>query len=253
MTISKALATQAGVASAAQASITSAAFNSTGYTHLAIFCKQEGVNTTQTPSDNKGSTGWTSLAKQANQGANSWGQIHWVKIGTPGTGHTVTTSFSPNTDWPYLAVWLVNATSGNMELAHATPTNAQANANGTSTRPDGGTLTTDRESVSFMGIAEFTVQTYTNAPAGWTIDYNGSGGATGSGALSRADAAGGTFDPSCDQTNPADWAVVSASFGELSGGASVVMGNPLFSLTNPQFLAGIAVTRAELLNPKAWF
>lgn len=32
-----------------------------------------------------------------------------------------------------------------------------------------------------------------------------------------------------------------------------VTGNAQFSPTNPQFLAGIAVTRAELLNPKAWF
>ena len=52
-------------------------------------------------------------------------------------------------------------------------------------------------------------------------------------------------------TASASWEQIFAFYTEAAGRPPI--GSSQFSPTNPQFLAGIAVTRAELLNPKAWF
>src|SRR5882672_1100352 len=78
------------------AAFTSAAFDSSGCTHVCAGTKHETNNAAgASVDDNKNSVStygpFNKQTQQQVQGAGaSWGQLHWQKIGNPGTGHTVT-------------------------------------------------------------------------------------------------------------------------------------------------------------------
>lgn len=205
MSLSKSFAT--GIkADASSTSITSGAFNSTGFTHLVIFVKHEGATTTITPSDNAGSTGWASLTKQGDTGSGSWGQFHWVKIGTPGASHTVTATFGAARNFRGLLVWLVNATTGVIVL------DDESTANGGTTAVDAGSLdTTGVSVVSFMGVAESTEATFTQG-TGWSEDFD-----TNTYGQSRGPETTSPIDPVCTCDTVQDWAACAASFREGEG------------------------------------
>jgi hypothetical protein len=237
-----------GAASGSGTTLTTATFDSTGFTHLVVFTKHEGATTTITPSDNKGSTGWTSLTKQANSVNDSWGQLHWVKIGTPGTLHTVTMTLGAARDFRQMIVWRVNSGTGEMALAHATPANAQATAAGGTAAVDAGTLTTDAASVSFMGVAEYAAAVYT-VGTGWTEDFDPNGPNYTYG-QSRSDASGATIDPACTGSGAQEWAACAASFKEASAGATsytLTAGQGSYTLTGQaaNLLRGAVLTAAQ--------
>lgn len=199
-----------GAASGSGTTLTTATFDSTGFTHLCVFTKHEGATTTITPSDNKGSTGWQSLTKQANSVNDSWGQLHWVKIGTPGTLHTVTMTLGAARDFRQIIVWRINSDTG--EIAVEAQTTAAAGTAGV----DAGTLTTTVATVSVMGVAEYAAVLYTQG-TGWTEDFDPNGPNYTYG-QSRADASGATIDPACTGTGAQEWAACAASFKESAGG-----------------------------------
>lgn len=200
--------------SASGSSQTTATFNSTGYTHLVVFTKHEGATTTITPSDNKSSTGWTSQTKVSNRAVDSWGQFHWVKIGSPGTGHTVTITLGAARAFRTIIVWLVNAsTTGEIAVDAA----AQAASPSDNTAVDAGTLSTSGASVvSFMGVAEWASAVYT-AGTGWTEDYDPNG-PTYTYGQSRGPETTTPIDPACTSNTAQDWAACAVSF--LEGTAS---------------------------------
>jgi hypothetical protein len=191
---------------------TTSTFDSTGFTHLVVFVKHEGSSQTITPSDNKGSTGWSSGTKQGNRAADSWGQFHYVKIGTPGTGHTVTVTFT-SASFTTILVWLVNSSTGEIAL------DAQSVAPSPSdtTAIDAGSLVTSGASVvSFMGVAEYAVCIYT-AGSGWTEDHDANGPNWTYG-QSRGPETTSPIDPVATGNSAMDWAACSAAFREAAGG-----------------------------------
>jgi len=199
---------------ASTTTVTSATFDSTSFTHLVVWDKHEGATTTATPSDNKSSTGWSSLTKEDHTNGDITSQMHWVKIETPGTGHTVTMTFGAARPFKRLAVWLVNSTSGEISLV------AQANAEGSSAAPDAGSLATGADAtVSFMAVGEYALADFTPS-TGWTEDFDPQAifGFTSFGA-SRSDASG-TLDPACTCTVTMDWTANAASFKELIAAAA---------------------------------
>ena len=104
MAIAKVYRTAIGANGTPATSLTTGSFDSTGYTHIVVGVKHEGAVTTITPSDNKSTTGWTSLTKETVAAASDdlHGQLHWAKIGSPGTGHTATATFAASR--PYRTV-----------------------------------------------------------------------------------------------------------------------------------------------------
>lgn len=225
-------------AGASSGTIASSSFDSTGFTHVVVGSKNETTSVTHTPSDNKGSTGWTSLTRQANVGAGSWGQLHYVKIGTPGSGHIVTITFGSAVDFRSIVVWMVNATTGAVALANATGSLAQCTANGSSTTPTAGNLTSDAASVSFCFVAESTALTYTQG-TGWTEDFD-----SNTYGESRADAsATGPFSATATGSVSMDWACCAVSLKEAGSAAAA----PL-SPTRTGMLSASGA-RAILLRP----
>lgn len=214
MAISKAFAVRAAN-DASGTILTSGTFNSTGFTHLVVFTKHEGTTTTITPSDNKNSVGWASLTKVDNANSDLTTQLHWAKIGSPGTSHTVTMTLSAARAFRRLGVWLMNADSGQAGLVvEAT------NQGSTGTAIDAGSLATGSVStVSFMGVGEYNVSTYTPG-TGWTQDWDiqeEDGLGVSSFGQSRADSSG-TLDPVCTQSTSNAWNANAASFTEIIGG-----------------------------------
>lgn len=215
MSITKAWAARGFDNGSGDPDLVSGTFDSTGYTHLVVVGRFQSTDTTITWSDNKGSSGWSSLTKQSNGAGSDTSRIQmaWVEIGTPGTGHVVTMTLGGLREWRGLHVWVVNATGGEMELV------AESTATGVGTAIDAGSLATGSgPTVSFMSVAPFDALTYT-AGSGWTADYNASSGLDASYAQSRSDSSG-TIDPVCTGSVSMDWATVSATFREPgSGGA----------------------------------
>lgn len=213
MTLSKAWA--AGVKDSASGTIlTTGTFDSTGYTHLVVTGMFEEADTTITFSDNKSSSGWANLTKQANGDASPVRvQMGWVKIGTPGTGHTATMTLGAARPWRGVHVWLVNATSGDIAL------DVESTATGVNANPDAGSLVTSNTTVMFMSVGPFTGSiSYTPGSVDnvWDEDFDPATGTDFSYAQSRGPAGGGAYDPVCTCTGSQDWAAVSAAFKEVS-------------------------------------
>ena len=183
--------------------LTTAAFDSTGYTHLVVFMKHEGATTTKTLSDNKGSSASTNLTLESHSGTGDLdGQLAWMSIASPGSGHTATMTLGAARPFRNFIVWLVNASGGRLEL------DVQSTAEGNSTTPDAGSLVTTAATVSFMGVGEYAAGTYTIG-TGWTEDYD-----NGSYGQSRSDASG-TLDPVCTASGSMFWVACAASFKEI--------------------------------------
>jgi hypothetical protein len=201
---------------------TTASFDSTGYTHLVVFTKHEGATTTITPSDNKGSTGWSSLTKISNRAVDSWGQFHWVKIGTPGTGHTVTMTLGASRDYRQINVWLVSATSG--EIALVSETTGQSPSDNTAI--DAGTLSNAGADsiVSFMSMAEYASGTYTQG-AGWSEDFDPNG-ANFTYGQSRGPETTTSIAAVCTATTSQDWAAFAAAFKEATASGPTIDTQP---------------------------
>lgn len=199
----------AGTSNAASGTtLTTGTFNSTGYTHIVCFGKHEGASgSTQTFSDNKGSSGQTYYTEERHTTASLSGQMAMFPIASPGTGHTVTMTLSSARDFRGLVVWLVNASGGSLTL------DVQSTAEGALTgTPDAGSLATTAATVSFMGVGEYTTATF-EPGSGWAQDYD-----SGHFGQSRSDASG-TLDPVCTLTaGTMDWVACAASFKESGGG-----------------------------------
>lgn len=227
MSISKQFATVASTpADEGVTSLTTAEFDSTGFTHLVVGVKHETGATTITPSDNKGSTGWNPLTKEEVSTAGSGdlqGQMFWVKIGTPGTAHTVTVTFGASRLYVTLAVWLVNATSGEMALV-SEATNEGTDGTGAGTLDAGTLANAGADSVvSFMVMLEYGFVTHT-AVAGWTEDFdlNGVGSSNYTGGYSRGPETTNPVNPAGDQSVSNPWGAIASMFKE-SGVAAVVL------------------------------
>jgi hypothetical protein len=210
MSISKVFSTGSEIASAG-ATLTSATFDSTGYTHIVCFTKHEVNNASgATCSDNKSSPAFTKLQQQQVGGGNSsWGELHYVKIGSPGTGHTVTLTTNAATEFRTLLVWLVNATSGEIDLVD------EEFANGTGTAVDAGSLINalSESIVSFMGVAEFVAATWTPG-TGWTEDWDDGSAVNSTLGQSRGAETTSPIDPVATASASMDWAALAASFRE---------------------------------------
>jgi hypothetical protein len=203
-----------GAAAATQASgtaLTTGTFDSTGYTHIVVFFKHEGGPTTLTPSDNKGSSSWTSLTKESHSGGEPDGQFFWAPIGTPGTGHTATVTPSASRAFRGIIAWLVSATGGTIEL------DAETTAEGSSAAPDAGSLSTTGVSVvSFFGLGLYNIFNAT-AASGWTEDLDGSNN-YGYAGYSRAAETTTPINPAATWAISDRWACCAASFREPAAG-----------------------------------
>lgn len=183
--------------------------DSTGQTHVVCFVKHEGSATTITIADNKGSGAFNLLTKvdHSNNGLSS--RLAWVKIGSPGTSHTITATYGAGKTYSRMACWGINSGTGDIAL------DVEASASGNGTAVDAGSLATTAATVSFMGVGESTGTAYTPS-TGWTEDLDSSiYGA------SRADASG-TLDPACTSDASMDWTSNAASFNETGGGGGSV-------------------------------
>lgn len=200
----------AGASNAASGTtLTTGTFDSTGYTHIVAFGKHEGASgSTQTFSDNKGSSGQTYYTEERHTTASLSGQFCMFPIASPGTGHTVTMTLSSARDFRGVVVWLVNVSGGG-----SLTLDVESTAEGNGFAPDAGSLVTTAATVSFTGVGEYDSVTYT-AGSGWTEDYD-----SGHFGQSRSDASG-TLDPACSLATggPMDWIACAVSFKEVTGG-----------------------------------
>jgi hypothetical protein len=151
--------------------LSTASFDSTGYTHAIVFTSHESHSGAAVISDNKSTATWNDLTKQqSGSGTDAYGQLHWGKIGSPGSGHIITMTVDSTADWRVIGVWLVNADSGELELVDET-TGADS---GSSTNISAGTLSNAeaKDIVSFFASnATAYTDGYTNG-TGWTEDYD---------------------------------------------------------------------------------
>lgn len=217
MTISKQFALSGGE-SANDTSFTTSTFNSTGFTHLVAFVKHEGALATITMSDNKSSGTWNALTKKSHSNNDLHGQLFWVKIGSPGTGHTVTMTYNAARPWKSVGVWLINATGGDIEL----DTEAGDVSASPGTAVDAGMLSTSGASVvSFLGCCEYASLTWTPS-SGWTEDYDGTGGMS-TGGFSRGAETTTPIDPAATASTATEWVAVSAAFREVVAAGSQVL------------------------------
>ena len=199
---------------------TAGAFDSSAYTHLVAYSKHETNNTNgATFSDNKGSGTWNKLTQQDDNGQSGWVQLHWVKIGTPGAGHTVTMTTNAAADFRTLALWGVNSTTGELELVDE----SFGEGNGTTFNP--GTLSNAGADscVGFYGVGDHTGTSYT-PPTGWTEDgdeFAGFANSTSYGSIASSSTSiavsGGTLGAT------ADWGSVAAIFRELAADDGTVI------------------------------
>jgi hypothetical protein len=194
--------------------MTSATFNSTGNTNIAVFVKHEGATTTATVSDNKGTTWQAGLTKQGNGVSDSWGQWFYGKIGSPGTGHTVSLTLSAARDFRQFVVYLINSTAGDIAVED------QKTATGSTTTPTAGTITTSVATVTLVGVAEYAAVIYT-AGTGFTEDFDENGPNYTYGE-SRADASGTSFSATCTANGSMDWACCAVAFKEATAGDTLM-------------------------------
>jgi hypothetical protein len=150
-------------------SLVSDAFDSTGYTHICAWGRWQTNNTgTRELSDNK-STVFTQEPIVANSLNFAWSRIAWGKIGSPGTGHTVTLTTNAAAAWLYVVVYLLNVTTGEIAvvdtLESAVDSSPEAAWNaGDLSNTNGLTVT----SICFLNPWN----TATNSPgSGWTEDH----------------------------------------------------------------------------------
>lgn len=226
MAISKAFG-GTGTSSGSTTTVATGNINTTGKTHVVVFVKHEGATTTTTMSTNVGTLTWNALTKIGNRVAqDSWCQLHWAKLSGTSATQTFTATLGAARSFKTIGAWLITADSGDIEL--------DAESVGTSIssifeEPDAGSLVTSGASVvSFMGVAEYAVSTYT-AGSGWTEDWdlNGSGSSYAFG-QSRGPETTTPIDPVCDMSaSSMDWAACSASFRELVGGAAALSIAPI--------------------------
>lgn len=234
MALTKAFATSAADDTSGGA-LTTGAFDSTGYTHIVVFFKHEGGATTLTPSDNKGSSSWSSLTKESHSGGEPDGQIFWAAIGTPGTGHTATVTPAASRTFRGMFVWLINADSGTITL------DAESTDEGSSAAPDAGSLaTTGAAVVSFLGFGLY--NSGNTAATGWDEDMDG-GGATAFAAYSRASETTTPIDPAATWTANDRWVGCAASFREVVAG-----GDPEARLIGGKLLGGGLLVGGVLIN-----
>lgn len=213
MALTKSFAIATGE-STSDTTITSGSFSSVGFTHAIVFAKHEGAVTTIAITDNKSSGTFNALSKESHGVGLTHGQLHWAKIGSPGTGHTVTMTLGAARDFKGVIVWLVNAsTSGNIEL------DAEAHAQGTGPSMDAGSLATTGVSVvSFMGIAEGNPANWTPG-SGWTEDVDGISGVLATFGQSRAAETTSPIDPVATSDASIPWCALAASFREAAAAA----------------------------------
>lgn len=207
MTISRTFRDETEADSSAT-SITSSSFDSTGAKSVVVWAKHEGAPTTVTFSDSKGNT-YTALTKIDHTNGDLSARIGYVLAASVGTGHTVTATFGASKAFRRLAVWTIGADN-------ATALDVSAQAQGTGTTPDAGSLVTTAASVSFLGIAEYNVVSGTPS-SGWTEDFD-----VMSKGYSRADATAQTIDPSCTVSVSMDWIASGASFKEAAAAADFI-------------------------------
>lgn len=181
--------------------------DSTGQTHLVCFVKHEGAPTTITAADNKSSGAFNLLTKIDHGNGDLSSRIEWVKIGSPGTGHTITITYGAAR--PYSRLWCYGVNSSTGELGLDVESASASTVAGTAI--DAGSLATTTATVSFMGVGEYTFCTYTPG-SGWTEDLDNN-----ILAQSRSDASG-TLDPVATSSLSMDWTANSASFKEVAGG-----------------------------------
>ena len=204
------------VDSAAGATLALSGFDSSAYTHLVALTKHETNNASgATCTDNKGGGTWTKLTQQDCNGNNAWIQLHWVKLGTPGTSTAVTATFNASATHKHMAVWGVNSTTGDIELVD------EAFAEGNDAAPTAGDLSNAAADsvVGMYGTVDVTGLSYT-PPYGWTEDID-TFPATGqsSGAAGSIGATASTSIPTaCTMSGSASWGIVAAIFKELASG-----------------------------------
>lgn len=179
--------------------------NSTGYTHIVFYVKHEGAATTISANDNKGSGAYNILTQVNHSSGDLNGVMGWVKIGTPGTSHTVTVTFGATKPYHRMLVWGVNSGTGELAL------DVESVAQGNGTAVDAGSLATTAATVSFMGTGEYTITTFTPG-SGWTEDIDSK-----THGQSRSDASG-TINPVCTSGAAMDWVASAASYKETGGG-----------------------------------
>lgn len=188
--------------------------NSTGFTHALVYTKHEGAPTTITPSDNKSSPTWTAETKVDHANGDMSGQWHWVKIGSPGSTHTVTVTLGAARPWLIALVWFVNAPGGVLAK------DALAQAQGTSTAIDGGSLaTTGASVVSFLAAALY--NTFGITPSGgWAEDFDTTAGSVAGWGASRGPETTTPIDPAATWTTNDPWIGAGISLREPSGGTT---------------------------------
>lgn len=204
MTISKAYMLIAANA-AAGATLTTATFDSTGYTHIVVFTRHDTHSGAAVPSDNKGTTGWSRPIKRKNNANSEWIQFHWAKIGTPGTGHTVTMTTDASATERGVVVWLINATTGVISVSD------MINKVGTGTTMTGGNLF-NRPGASVVSFSVFSVTTSGTLTegSGWTNDYE----TTSIQVQSRGAETTTTIPVAASTNTSSDWACLGISFRE---------------------------------------
>jgi hypothetical protein len=197
--------------SAGGPTLTSSAFSSSGFTHVVAFTKHETHSASATVSDNKGSGNFTKLTQQQAATSNAWGQLHWAKIGTPGTSHTVTMTTNAAADFRTLIVWLINSGTGDIQVV-SSPT-----ASGTSATPSAGTVSNAGalSIVSIMGVAETAAVTWTPG-SGWTEDWDQGSSVNSTYGGSRGAETTTSFAANATATGSMDWAACAAAFAELT-------------------------------------
>ncbi len=197
--------------------------DTTGYTNLVVFGKHEGTTTTLSVSDNKGSGAYDATPMVDHANGDLGARLFEQKIGSPGTGTTVTMTCAVAKPFRRMWVYGVNCSSGGIVL------DANAQASGAGTAVDAGTLVTSAATFSVMGTTPYTFCTYTGG-TGWTenLDDTIHG-------QSRSDATPGTYDPVCTISLSTDWVACAASFKEAAGGGA---GSPPSAVVTGKQLRG---------------
>lgn len=200
-----------GNASGSGTTLASSSFNSTGYDAVVLAVKWEGADTTLSVDDNKGSGTYNTLTKVNHSNGDLNLQAFWKHIGTPGTGHVVTVTFSASRSFLGLGLWLVNSSTGSTIAL-----DVESVAQGSGSTHDAGTLSTSAAAALFFAGGGYSLHDHT-AGSGWTLDAEGEA-AEYLAYQSRLEAASGTFDPVATSTSSSDWVAVSLATKEPGGG-----------------------------------
>jgi len=211
----------AGVeAAGAAATLAHSGFDSTGSTHLVAFSKHETNNSTlPSYSDNKGSGTWNKLTQQQNNANLCWGQLHWVKIGTPGASHVVTLNTNAAANFRTSILWKLNSSSGEIALldekfGQGDATSGLAYALADLANPGGLSV------VSFCGVAESVLVTAYTQGTGWAKDFDNGGAVNSTFGQSRGAETGTLITPQATQNANGEYAMLAAMFKELLASAN---------------------------------